>query len=492
MPEISPDVNGLLDSMDNVEVIAATPNLDPRLAQPRIAQQSGQLSGDATPRVVQPLQHAQSGLPSGGATPHVVQFPQRTDARQERDNATYPEYAEDGNQDFIDVSGDTAENDALPMDGLQVLAPARRHPELHPQRTDGLFDLAVFNSHGQYTTIEIGERRSLFPMAMAGHLAKHAVFVCPLPACQTFCKSDTILDVYEHLDDDEHGLELYTKNDMARCPANYGYTAINAHDLSMYHMPKCPSINTDQLDLAYLFDCTHCDATALPLLAFADHWDHAHAVAELHSSTIACEICGKGFGDSALLLAIHCGHFGVQHDCMSSKHFRILDQIDMLWEPPGIRILQDIESSRQLSLPTLKLHHADIRFCLDVFTDMTDIGILSSSQSNTGHSMRQLTTNAMTANEPKLLHWVSYPTTNPFGNYYKLHHHMIWPFHGQGCIVLEATIPDPLRYCYMTEADMTRGQSTIRGRESRRIAISDLANDSGVGLSLQGAPEDIW
>lgn len=92
-PEISPDVNGLLDSMDNVEVIAATPNLDPRLAQPRIAQQSGQLSGDATPRVVQPLQHAQSGLPSGGATPHVVQFPQRTDARQERDNATYPENA---------------------------------------------------------------------------------------------------------------------------------------------------------------------------------------------------------------------------------------------------------------------------------------------------------------------------------------------------------------------------------------------------------------
>lgn len=157
----------------------------------------------------------------------------------------------------------------------------------------------------------------------------------------------------------------------------------------------------DELDPAYFFDCTRCDAIALPLLAFADHWDHAHAVAELHSSTIACEICGKGFGDGALLLAVHCGHFEVQHDCMSSKHFRILDQIDMLWEPPGIRTLQDIESSRQLSLPTLKLHRADIRFCLNAFTDMTDIETLSSSQSNAGHSMRQLTTNVMTANEPQ-------------------------------------------------------------------------------------------
>jgi hypothetical protein len=54
-----------------------------------------------------------------------------------------------------------------------------------------------------------------------------------------------MLDVYEHHDDDEHGLELYTNKDMARCPANCGYSAINAYDLSMYHMPKCPSINTD-------------------------------------------------------------------------------------------------------------------------------------------------------------------------------------------------------------------------------------------------------
>lgn len=69
---------------------------------------------------------------------------------------------------------------------------------------------------------------------------------------------------------------------------------------------------------------------------------------------------------------------------------------------------------------------------------------------------------------------------------------MTWPSHGQDCIVLEATIPDPLRYCYMTEADMTTGQSTTGGRESRRNVRSGLANDFDVGVSLQGAPKDLW
>lgn len=52
-------------------------------------------------------------------------------------------------------------------------------------------------------------------------------------------------------------------------------------------------------------------------------------------------------------------------------------------------------------------------------------------------------------------------------------------------------ILDLLRYCYMTEADMTKGQSTTRGRESRKNAIAALFHDSNVGLSLQGASEDV-
>ncbi|KAK6005881.1 hypothetical protein QM012_007523 [Aureobasidium pullulans] len=240
------------------------------------------------------------------------------------------------NHDLGDGGRDSADNDVLPMDGLEVLAPTRGFPELHPRRSDRVFDLAVFDSHGWQIPLEIGERRSLFPMATAEHLAKHAIFICPIPGCRQFYKSETILDVYNHLDDDEHGIELYTHKDMARCPANCGYSAINAHHLSMFYMPKCPSINVDELNPDHLFDCTHCDTIAPPLTTFAYHWDMIHAVAELHSSTIACEICSKGFEDSALLLPVHCGHFGTQSDCLSSEHFRILDQIDLLWEPPSI------------------------------------------------------------------------------------------------------------------------------------------------------------
>ncbi|KAH0367095.1 hypothetical protein KCU65_g4867, partial [Aureobasidium melanogenum] len=294
------ETGNAVDSIDNAEDVTAASNLDPRLAQPRSVPQSRQVLGGITPHgATQDPQHAR---------PH-----QGARAVQERGHAV------DNNQNFIHDGGDATDDDALPMDGLGVLAPARRHPELHLQPTDGLFDMA----YGQQIPVE--QRRSLSPMTTAGHLAKHAIFVCPLPACHRFHKSDTILDVYNHLNDDEHGTELYMHEDMARCPANCGYSAISTHHLWMYHMPKRPSLYTNELDPAYLFDCTHCNVTALPLLAFVTHWDHTHAVAELHSSTIACEICNKGFGDSALPLAVHSDHFGTQPDCLASKHFRILD-----------------------------------------------------------------------------------------------------------------------------------------------------------------------
>ncbi|KAH0036185.1 hypothetical protein KCU78_g1923, partial [Aureobasidium melanogenum] len=173
MPKTSPDVNGLPDSMDNVEVITATPNIDPHLAQSRAVPQSRQLSGGATPHIVQSLQHIQNRLPSGGATSDGVQTSQHAHARQGRYHATYPEYPEDDNQDFMNDSGDAAEDDALSMDGLRRVPPTTH------------FQLSVLDVNGtpSSTAIPFKPRRNLGQTSRVRGIlesgAPDVVFICP-------------------------------------------------------------------------------------------------------------------------------------------------------------------------------------------------------------------------------------------------------------------------------------------------------------------------
>ncbi|KAH0016264.1 hypothetical protein KCU78_g7922, partial [Aureobasidium melanogenum] len=176
---------------------------------------------------------------------------------------------------------DTAEGDnmelahrALPMDELHVETPARRLPPTHPFESDGLFHSIVLDSAGKITQWKIHNKRSLFPTVLASRLTKGpSVFKCPLPGCKVFTVGIDIGTVYKHLDDDKHGIAFGKQNNMVLCPTNCGYDAISDHHLTMYHMPKCPSIKAAELQPDHRFKCSHCDAVDMLLLDFATHWD---------------------------------------------------------------------------------------------------------------------------------------------------------------------------------------------------------------------------
>lgn len=76
----------------------------------------------------------------------------------------------------------------------------------------------------------------------------------------------------------------------------------------------------------------------MSLAAYAAHWDMSHAIHESDSSSIACKVCKKGSGDSALLLGAHYGYFTGQTNPEHSEHFRIMKKHRLSWLPVDVKI----------------------------------------------------------------------------------------------------------------------------------------------------------
>lgn len=282
---------------------------------------------------------------------------------------------------------DTAEGDnmelahrALPMDGLHVETPARKLPPTHPFESDGLFYSIVLDSAGEITRWKIHNKRSLFPTVLTSRLTKvPSVFKCPLPGCKVFTVGIDIRTVYKHLDDDKHGIAFGKQNNMVLCPTNCGYGAISDHHLTMYHMPKCPSIKAAEIQPDHRFKCSHCDAADMLLLDFATHWDLSHANHDWALSDVSCDHGQKRFAGSTILFAVHYGHFRGQSDATRSEHFRLLDQHNMLWEAMDIQLEQQREELMHRPCFVADTSHLKIMnrwLYVDHFKDVLDINVL--------------------------------------------------------------------------------------------------------------------